>query len=195
MSIFEFEDDFRTMLKPQKYLLLKDVYYLENSRTFILNFGCNLLLIYKYDKNNEIKLMKRMYFLAKDILDIKLINNNTNIIIFETTNEIIFKNKERFSYKKFNNFEKFLENNNFIEYSYDYYKSKLSGEEEDEEEEDDDDMEDYHIGKIDMKNDKDSKGKKSKKYKSKKYYNENKRTKVFIKKGMLNKIKSRTKNK
>ena len=137
--------------------------------------------------------MKRMYFMAKDILDIKLINNNTNIIMFEATNGIVFKNKERFSYKKFDNFEKFLENNNFIEYSYDYYKSKLSEEEDKEEDDEEDDTEDYHIGNIEMKNDKDSKGTKSKKYKSKKYYNESKRTKLFIKKGMLNKIKSRTK--
>lgn len=172
-SIFEFEDDFKTMLVPNKYYLLMDVYYLEHAKTFILNFGYNLLLIYKYDKNNEIKLIKRIHFLTKDILDIKLINKNTNIIMFETTNENIITNKAKFSYKKFDNCEKFLENlNNFIEYSYDYNKSNLSEEEEEEE----DDMEDYHIGNIDMINHKDSKGKKRKKYKSKKYYNKSKRT-------------------
>jgi hypothetical protein len=48
----------------------------------------------------------------------------------------------------------------------DYEKSELSEEEESEKV----DMEDYFIGNIDMKNDKDSKGKKSKKYKSKQNY-------------------------
>ena len=180
-SIFEFDDDFKTMSDPDKYYLLMDVYYLENYQTFILNFGYNLLMIYKYDKNHEIKLIKRMHFFTKDILDIKLINNNTNIIMFETTNGNLFKNKEIFSYKIFDNFEKFLENfNHFIEYSYDYNKSKLSEEECEEEE---DDKEDYNIGHIDMKNFKDSKGKKRKKYKSKNYYNESKRTKHSSRKG------------
>jgi len=73
-----------------------NVYYLEHSQTFILNFGYNLLLIYKYDENHEIKLIKRIFFLTKDILDIKLINKNTNVIMLETTNEIVFKNKEIF---------------------------------------------------------------------------------------------------
>ena len=168
-SIFEFEDDFKTMLNPNQFYLLMDVYYLEHSQTFILNFGYNLLLIYKYDKNNEIKLINRMHFLTKDILDIKLINKNKNIIMFETTNENIFKNKEKFRYKTFDNFEKFLENH-FKEYLYDYNKTKLSEEEVEDEEEEEDNMEDYHIGNIDMKNVKDSKSKKRKKFKSKKYY-------------------------
>ena len=201
-SIFEFKDDFKTMLEPNKYHLLKKVYYLEHFQTFILNFGYNLLLIFKYDENHDIKLIKRIYFLIKDILEIQLINKNTNIIMLETTNKIAFKNKEVFRYKKFDNFEKFLENlDHFIEYSYDYYKSKLSEEEVEDEDEDEDedeeedDMEGYNIDHIDMKNYKDSKGKKRNKYKAKNYYNENKRTKVFVKKSILNKIKSQTKNK
>jgi hypothetical protein len=172
-TTFNFEDDFKLKIYPNKYYLLTNAYYLEYYQIFILSFGKNLLLIYKYDNNNDISFIKRIDLTQKrNILDIKLIDK-INVITFETTKEDILNKKEKFHYKKIDNFGKFIENPKYFnEYLYnkyiDYEKSELSEEEEEESEKVD--MEDYFIGNIDMKNNKDSKGKKSKKYKSKQNY-------------------------
>ena len=106
VTIFNFEDDFKIKINPNEYYLLTKVYHLEDYQSFILSFGKNLLLIYKYDNSNDIKFIKKIDLTQKrNILDIKLINK-INVITFETTKEDIFNKKEKFHYKKIDNFEK-----------------------------------------------------------------------------------------
>jgi hypothetical protein len=88
-TTFNFADDFKLKIYPNKYYLLTNAYYLEYYQIFILSFGKNLLLIYKYDNNNDISFIKRIDLTQKrNILDIKLIDK-INVITFETTKEDI----------------------------------------------------------------------------------------------------------
>jgi hypothetical protein len=48
-----------------------------------MNFGDNVLLLYKYDKNKEIKLIKKIFLTEKRfMLDMKI--HDKNISMFET---------------------------------------------------------------------------------------------------------------
>ena len=106
-TVFNFDEKLNIMYNPYYYYSLMKVYYFKSFRTFILNFGNKILLIYKYDNNNDIKSIKRVNLTPeRSVIDLNINNKNKNITLFETTKESINSKKETFHFRKINNFEK-----------------------------------------------------------------------------------------
>ena len=53
LNNFNFKGDLILFKETNRFSLLMNVYYQEHSKTIIMNFGDNVLLLYQYDKNKE----------------------------------------------------------------------------------------------------------------------------------------------
>ena len=83
LNNFNFKGDLILFKETNRFSLLMNVYYQEHSKTIIMNFGDNVLLLYQYDKNKEIKFIKKIFLTEKRfMLDMKI--HDKNISMFET---------------------------------------------------------------------------------------------------------------